>query len=110
MKRINFELLKNNKPFIKEKNIKCINNDKLIFIINGDKYIYYNNILEKINEDKIILDFNKEECKIYIKGYKDSLNIKIKVLENLKIDNNITIKYEIETEENVVNEIKIEYI
>jgi len=111
MKTINFELLKNNEVCIKETNIRCIENNKLTFVINNEKYSYYNNILEKVNkEEKIILNFKEEKCQIYIKGYNNCLNIKINVIENEKKDNIITIKYEIETEENVINIIKIEYI
>ena len=39
-----------------------------------------------------------------------SLNLDINVIENKKIDNIISIKYKIETEEDIVNIITIEYI
>ena len=38
-----------------------------------------------------------------------SLKLNINVIENKKIDNIISIKYKIETEENTVNIITIEY-
>lgn len=111
MKKINFELLKNNESYIQEKNIKCIDNDKLIFMINKDKYIYYCNILERNTEnERILFDFKNQTCKLYIKGYNDYFPIKINVIEYKKNDNIITIKYKIETEENIVNTIKIEYV
>lgn len=111
MKKINFTLTKNDINEISEKNIKCIESDKLLFIINKDKYIYHNNILEKhTSEGKIIFDFKKEECKLYINGYNDYFLIKINVIEYKKNDSIISIKYKIETEENIINKITIEYV
>jgi len=111
MRKINFELLKNDEIIINKFNIKYIDNNKLTFFINKDKYIYYNNILEKSNgKDLIVLDFNNNICKVYIKEHEDYLPIKINVIETKKEDNIISIKYEIESEENILNIIRIEYI
>ena len=111
MKKINFELLKNSKLIISEKNISCIDNDKLIFMIENDKYTIFNDtLIRKTNEEEIVLDFKNNNCKVYINGYNGYIEIKLDVIEYKKLDNIITIKYKIETEENVINTIKIEYI
>ena len=110
MKNINFKLIKNNKSYIDKKNIKCIENDKLIFIIDKDKYSYYNDIFERKTENELIIfDLKENVCKVYINGYNDYFPVNINVIEHTKNDKLIYIKYKIETEENVINEIKIEY-
>lgn len=110
MKNINFKLIKNNKSYIDKKNIKCIDNDKLIFVIDKDKYSYYNDIFERKTENELIIfDLKEKVCKVYINGYNDYFPVNINVIEHTKNDKLIYIKYKIETEENVINEIKIEY-
>lgn len=112
MKLINFKLEKNNETIIDKKNINCIENfNKITFVIDGIKYSYDNNIFIKETEEDIVsLDLKNNICKITLKPQNMSLNLNINVIENKKIDNIISIKYKIETEENIVNIITIEYI
>lgn len=112
MNKINFKLEKNNDIIIKEDNINCINqNNKITFIINDIKYIYDNNIFTRETKEEIIsLDLINNNCLINLKKEKLDLNLKIQVIENKKQDNIISIKYKIETEENIVNIITIEYV
>ena len=112
MKLINFKLEKNNETIIDKKNINCIENfNKITFVIDGIKYSYDNNIFNKETDDDIVsLDLKNNMCKITLKPQNMSLNLNINVIENKKIDNIIFIKYKIETEENIVNIITIEYI
>ena len=112
MKSINFKLKKNNEIIINEKNINCIEiNNKLSFIINGIKYIYNDNIFERVTkEEKITFDLKNNNCKILLDKEKLTMNLNINVIENKKIDNIISIKYKIETEDNIVNIITIEYV
>lgn len=112
MKSINFKLEKNNETIIDKKNINCIENfNKITFVIDGIKYSYDNNIFNKeTDEDIVSLDLKNNICKITLKPQNMSLNLNINVIENKKIDNIISIKYKIETEENIVNIITIEYI
>ena len=112
MKLINFKLEKNEETIIDKKNIKCIESfNKITFFIDGIKYSYDNNIFIKETEEDIVsLDLKNNICKITLKPQNMSLNLDINVIENKKIDNIISIKYKIETEENIVNIITIEYI
>ena len=112
MKLINFKLEKNNETIIDKKNINCIENfNKITFVIDDIKYSYDNNIFNKeTDEDIVSLDLKNDICKITLKPQNMSLNLNINVIENKKIDNIISIKYKIETEENIVNIITIEYI
>ena len=112
MKSINFKLEKNNETIIDKKNINCIENfNKITFVIDDIKYSYDNNIFNKETDDDIVsLDLKNNICKITLKPQNMSLNLNINVIENKKIDNIISIKYKIETEENIVNIITIEYI
>ena len=112
MKLINFKLEKNEETIIDKKNIKCIESfNKITFVIDGIKYSYDNNIFNKeTDEDIVSLDLKNNICKITLKPQNMSLNLNINVIENKKIDNIISIKYKIETEENIVNIITIEYI
>ena len=112
MKSINFKLEKNNKTIIDKKNINCIENfNKITFVIDDIKYSYDNNIFNKeTDEDIVSLDLKNNICKITLKPQNISLNLNINVIENKKTDNIISIKYKIETEENIVNIITIEYI
>lgn len=112
MKSINFKLEKNNETIIDKKNINCIENfNKITFVIDDIKYSYDNNIFNKeTDEDIVSLDLKNNICKITLKPQNMSLNLNINVIENKKIDNIISIKYKIETEENIVNIITIEYI
>ena len=112
MKKINFKFKKNEETIINEKNINSIiKNNKISFIIEGVKYTFYNNIFTKeTKEEKIELDFNKEICKIILKEYNNSINIKLDV-SNIINNNKIKqIEYKKETEENVINIINIEYV
>ena len=111
MKSINFKLEKNNETIIDKKNINCIENfNKITFVIDDIKYSYDNNIFNKeTDEDIVSLDLKNNICKITLKPQNMSLNQNINVIENKKIDNIISIKYKIETEENIVNIITIEY-
>lgn len=112
MKKINFKLLKNNESMIDEKDINSIINDnKVSFIIEGIKYTFYKNIFIKETKEEIIeLDFNKELCKITLKEYDNSINLKLNVI-NIVNNNKITkVEYKIETEDNVINIINIEYV
>ena len=112
MKSINFKLEKNNETIIDKKNINCIENfNKITFVIDDIKYSYDNNIFNKeTDEDIVSLDLKNNICKITLKPQNMSLNLNSNVIENKKIDNIISIKYKIETEENIVNIITIEYI
>ena len=112
MKLINFKLEKNEETIIDKNNIKCIESfNKITFVIDGIKYSYDNNIFIKETEEDIVsLDLKNNICKITLKPQNMSLNLNINVIENKKIDNIISIKYKIETEENIVNIITIEYI
>ena len=112
MKLINFKLEKNEETIIDKKNINCIENfNKITFVIDDIKYSYDNNIFNKeTDEDIVSLDLKNNICKITLKPQNMSLNLNINVIENKKIDNIISIKYKIETEENIVNILTIEYI
>ena len=112
MKKINFKLIKDNKIIINENNINCITlNNRILFTINGIKYTYDNSIFIKETKEEIIkLDFNKELCTITLKEYNNSLNLNIKVINIENNDNIIKVKYKIETEEDIVNIISIEYV
>ena len=112
MKKINFKLEKNNETIIKEQNINSIeSNKKISFIIDGLKYSYDNiKFIRETKEEIIELDLIKEKCLITLKKQNLNLNLNIKCLENKKVDNIIYIKYIIETEENIVNIITIEYV
>ena len=112
MKLINFKLEKNEETIIEKNNINCIERlNKITFVIDGIKYSYDNNIFIKETEEDIVsLDLKNNICKITLKPQNMSLNLNINVIENKKIDNIISIKYKIETEENIVNIITIEYI
>jgi len=112
MKKINFKLSKNEKIVINKTNINAImNNNKLSFIIDGIKYNYENNILTKESKQEIIkLDFNKEICNIKLKQYNNSLNINLEVINIIKNDKITKVEYKIETEEDIVNIINIEYV
>ena len=112
MKKINFKLTKNKNIIINEKNINCIdNNNKLSFIIEGIKYSYQNNVFIKETKEEILeLDFNKEICKITLKEYNNFINIKLDVINTMNNDKITKVEYKIETEEDVVNIISIEYV
>ena len=88
MKKINFKLKKNKEIIINEKNINCIiNNSKLSFILDGIKYTYDNKIFTRETKEEIIeLDFNKELCKITLKAYNNSINLKINVIHIINND------------------------
>ena len=112
MKKINFNLIKNNEIIIDEKSLNSIqNNNKISFIIDGIKYSYQNNIFTKETKEEVIeLDFKEEICKITLKEYNNFLNLKLDVI-NIKDNDKITkVEYKIETEEDVVNIINIEYV
>lgn len=111
MKLINFKLEKNEEIIINKINIESIEQfNKITFVIDGIKYAYDNNIfIKETEEDIIALDLKNNICKITLKTQNISLNLNINVIENKKIDNIISIKYKIETEENTVNIITIEY-
>jgi len=112
MKKIDFKLEKNNDIVIYERNIHSINTkNKTTFIINGIKYTYENNIFKRETDEELIkINFDLEKCTITLKEQKVSLNLNIKVIENKKTDNEILLKYKIETEENIINKITIKYI
>lgn len=112
MNKINFKLEKNKEILINENNINCIlQNNKLTFIIDGIKYSYDNNIFTKeTKEESISLDLINNNCLITLKKENLHLNLNIEVIENKKQDNIISIKYKIETEENILNIITIEYV
>lgn len=112
MRLINFKLEKNEEIVIKKNNINCIDQpNKITFVIDGIKYSYdNNNFIKETKEEIILLDFKKNICKITLKSHNISLNLNINVIKNKKIDNIISIKYKIETEQNILNIITIEYI
>lgn len=112
MQTINFTLTKNNNEIISKQNIKAINNkSKITFVINKEKYEYNNRILIKENNtEKITLDFNKNMCTILLKEGDYILNCKIDSIIDEKNKNIVIINYKIETEEDVLNTIKLEYI
>lgn len=112
MKKINFELIKNNESIIKEKNINClIKKDKINFIIQGIKYTFINNIFIKESKEEIIeLDFNKELCKITLKNYNNFITLKINVINIINNNKIKKVEYKIETEDNIINIINIEYV
>lgn len=112
MKKINFKLKKNKEIIINEKNINCIiNNNKLSFILDGIKYTYDNKIFTRETKEEIIeLDFNKELCKITLKEYNNSINLKINVINIINNDKITEVTYKIETEDNINNIINIEYV
>lgn len=112
MNKLNFILKKDNNIIINENDIKCINqNNKLIFKLNGIKYIFNNNILTKETDNELIeLDFNKEQCNIFLKEYNNNLLVNMSLLNIENKENFIEIKYKIETEENCINIIRMEYI
>lgn len=112
MKQINFTLLKNKTLKINKKNINVItDNQKLIFKIDNYKYKFSNNILNKYNEyESITLDFNNKKCLIKLLKEQYNLELNLEVLEVKNTDKYTIIKYKIETEQNIVNTIKIEYI
>ena len=111
MKKIKFNLKKNDETIIEETTNCIINNEKINFILNGIKYTYTNNIFIKETKEEIIeLDFNKELCKIILKQYNNSINLKIDVLNIITNNKLIEVKYKIETEDNIINIINIEYV
>ena len=112
MKKINFKFKKNEETIINEENLNSIIKDnKTSFIIEGIKYTFYNNIFTKeTKEEKIELDFNKELCKIILKEYNNSINIKLTVLNIINNNKIKKVEYKIETEDNVINIINIEYV
>ena len=112
MKKINFKLIKNTEIIINEKDINSIySNNKLSFVIDRIKYSYQNNIFTKeTKEEKIELDFNKEECKIILKEYNNFIKINLSVINISNNDKITKVEYKVETEEDVVNIINIEYV
>lgn len=106
LKKLDFKLIKNNNVIINENNINCIENrNKVFFYIEGIKYSYDNNIFTKETKEEIIsFNFNTSECKITLKENNLSLILNINILE-IKTEEEINIKYNIETEENTTNEI-----
>jgi len=112
MKKINFKLIKNKENIIDEKNINSIIKDNRVsFIINGIKYTFYNNIFIKETKEEIIeLNFNKELCKITLKEYNNSINLKLDVINIINNNKIAKVEYKIETENNVINIINIEYV
>ena len=111
MNIIKFNLKKNNKNIINEDNIKCIyQNNKLIFKIDNIKYKFYNNILIKESPDEIItLDFNERKCKIHLLEINKDLFVNITYVNIKKYKNIIKIEYKIETDNNSLNIITLEY-
>jgi len=112
MKKINFKLIKNEEIIIEKKELNSIQiNKKTSFVIEGIKYSYSNNVFTKeTKEDLIELDFNKEICKITLKEYNNSINIKLDVINIINNDKITKVEYKIETEEDIVNIINIEYV
>ena len=112
MNKLNFKLIKDNEIIIEENNINCIiNENKTQFIIDGIKYTFENNIFTRSTKDELIIfDFEKELCKITLKEYNNSINLKLEEINIEKNNKIITIKYKIETEEEVNNIISIEYV
>ena len=112
MKKINFKLEKNEEIIIDEKNINSIiTKNKTTFIINGIKYSYENNIFTRETEEEIIkINFNKKNSIITLKKENISLELNIEVKNIDKKDNKIILKYKIETEDNIINKITIEFI
>ena len=112
MKKINFKLEKNKETVIEEKNINSIiNKNKITFAINGIKYTYENNIFTRETKEEIItINFIKETCTIYLKDINQALELKINVIKKEKNNNIESMEYKIETEENIINKISIEYI
>lgn len=111
MKKINLKLYKNDDLILDYKNIPCIKSNNTSFILNKDKYIISNLAFTKITEsEKIILDFKTEKCIIELLENNNKLNLDIKLIEYKDSSTNIDILYKIETEENILNRIFIEYI
>ena len=112
MKTINFTLLKNKNILIQENNIKCLeNSDKIIFKINDIKYTYDKYKLTKETQDEIIyLDFNNKKASIYLKKHGNNLILELTDVRINKTKEIEEIEYKIETENNIINIIKIEYI
>ena len=111
MELIGFKLEKNKKTIIHEKNINCINNSQgLVFRLNNEKYIFNNNKLIKQTKNEIItLDFNNNKCIIDLLDTKHNITVNILKSTVKKDKNNIKIEYIIETEEDSINIISIEY-
>ena len=108
--KIDFTFIKNDEYIIDRKNIKCINNTSLIFIIDNNKYKFYDSILEKETKEEIItFDFKKENCKILLKKENYTLNLNINVIKYEKSDNILKIQYSIESDNDVINTIKITF-
>ena len=108
--KIDFTFMKDNEYIINRKDIKCINNNKLIFIIDKTKYKLKEYILEKeTDEDLITLDFERQNCKILLKKENFCLNLNLNVIKYEKKDNILNIKYSIESEDDVINTIIINY-
>ena len=108
---INFSLKKNNNYIINKSDLKCVHkNNKTTFMIDKTKYIYGNNLfIKETNEEEIILDFDNKKCIINLKPDNQSLILN---LNNVKIKNNknlVNIEYNIETEDNTLNIISLEY-
>lgn len=111
MKKMNLKLYKNNNLILDYKNIPCIKNNNTSFILNKDKYTISNQAFTKITEsEKIILDFKTEKCIIELLENNNKLSLDIKLIEYKDSSTNIDIIYKIETEENILNRIFIEYI
>ena len=111
MKKIRFLFKKNDEIIIDESNINVTIDDKLLFNINNETYSLNNDSLIKENNENIItIDFNNKNVDIFIKDINKHLIVKLLKLNIEKKGELIKIEYIIETEEDITNIIKIEYI
>ena len=108
--KLDFTFIKDNEYIINRQNIKCINNKSTIFIIDKTKYKLYDDILEKETSDDLIqLDFKNKNCKIVLKKENFVLNLNITVIKYEKRDTILNIQYKIESEEDKINTININF-
>ena len=111
MEKIRFIFKKNNNILIDEVVNTIKKDNEFTFTINKEKYIFSDYKLVKENSDNIvILDFKNNISNIILKDINNSLNAKLNIVKVNKNKKNIEIKYNIETEEDSINIIKIEYI
>ena len=111
MKQLKLILKKNDKEIINRVTQYQTKLDEIMFFINDEKYVYKNNIFSKETEEELItFDFQEKNCKIFLKNYNYELNLNLFVKYINMTEKNIEINYHIESEDEIENIVKIEYL